>query len=152
MCIVIDACTFSRVFAPDDVDFSPVRRWVASGKGKIVMGGTKYACELSKLRKYIPVIAELSRQGRVITLENSDVDAAEKEVKKIEPSAEFDDPHIVAIIKVSGCKLVCTLDARSDKYLTDRRFYEAAKRPSIYRSVTHGHLLRNSNIVGVCVC
>lgn len=152
MCIVIDACTFSKVFASDDSDFSPVKKWLSSGKGKMVLGGTKYAAELSKLHKYVRIVSELSRKGRVVTLKSSDVDAVEKRVKDIEPSVDFDDPHIVAIVVVSGCKVVCTLDSRSDRFLRDRRFYEASRRPSIYRAASHAHLLRDSNIVGACVC
>jgi hypothetical protein len=150
MCIIIDACTFSRVFGDSDEDFSPVRLWLMKGKGMMVFGGSTYAKELGKLRSYLEIVKELSRLGKVKVINKKSVDTAERRVRLMEPNKDFDDPHIVAIVEESGCKLVCTLDARADKYIRDARFYEKGKRPSIYRSKSHAHLLCARNIVGVC--
>lgn len=151
MCIIIDACTFSRVFNKDDVDFEPVRQWLVGGKGKMVFGGSSYAKELAQLGRYVSLVAELTRQGKTTVLDKAAVDAGERRVRGMESSPDFDDPHLVAIIEESGCRLVCTLDARADRFILDRRFYVKARRPSIYRARSHRHLLRDSNIVGACV-
>jgi hypothetical protein len=150
VCIIIDACTFSRVFGARDADFSAVEEWLFNGGGKMVLGGTTYTEELSRLGKYLPLIKELSLKKKVVVADKALVDAEEIRVKALEPTADFDDPHIVAIVNVSRCRLVCTLDSRSDRFLRDRRFYRGATRPSIYRSKAHEHLLSDSNIVGAC--
>lgn len=152
MCIVVDACAFSRVFDGDDPQFGPVKKWIFSGRGRMVFGGTSYIRELNRLKKYLPIVAELSRQGKVVRIKDGEVDVVEKRVKKLVKSTDFDDPHIVAIVDVSGCRLVCTLDARADRFLRDSSLYKKSRRPSIYRSASHLHLLRNSNIVGACIC
>lgn len=150
MCIIIDACAFSKVFAGSDENFSPVKHWLFEGKGRMVFGGSTYSKELGKLGSYMDIVKELSRQGRIRVIDKKAVDATERRVRLIEPNRDFDDPHLVAIVEESGCKLVCTLDARADKYIRDTRFYKKSKRPSIYRSRGHAHLLCARNIVGVC--
>lgn len=150
MCIVIDTCAISRVFTAGDADFDAVRRWIVEGRGKMVFGGTKYNEELLKLGRYLAVIQELTRQRKTVVVNRDLVDEAEARVREMEPCADFDDPHIVAIVKVSRCRVVCSTDARADRFVQDRRFYGAPV-PSIYRHRDHGHLLRDCNIVGACV-
>ena len=151
MCIVIDACTLAAVFKSSDLAFDPVRKWILAGKGKMVFGGSTYAAELSKVGSLLNLVAELSRQRKTVVLKKGVVDSAEKVIKEMEESNDFDDPHIVAIVRESGCRVVCTLDRRSDKFLRNRRFYPNGTRPSIYRSNSHSHLLCDGNIVGACV-
>lgn len=150
MCIIIDACTIPLVFNNDDPDFSPVYDWLFNGSGKMVFGGSIYSKELSKLGRYIGLIQELSRINKVVVVNKGSVDICEKRIKKIEPKRDFDDSHIVAIVEESGCRIVCTKDARSDKYLKDKRFYDKSKKPSIYRSKKHSKLLSCKNIVAIC--
>ena len=150
MCIIIDSCTIPDFFDSSNADYEPIRKWIYTKNGKMVVGGTKYSSELRKLSKYLRLIAELSRQGRVVTIDRDSVDNAQREIKIIEPKSDFNDPHIVALVEVSGCRIVCTLDNKSDKYLKDNRFYRKAKKPSIYKNASHSHLLCDKNIVSVC--
>ena len=109
MCIVIDTCTFASVFDPNSRkhnDFRPVRRWIVSGNGKVVYGGTKYKQELRKTSKYLRIIAELSKASRVVAIPDESVDAKQREIEKAFNHRDFDDPHIVAIVIVSGCRLI----------------------------------------------
>lgn len=152
MCLVVDACSFSRVFAKKtDADFNPVKEWLFNGRGKMVFGGSTYADELNAMPKYLVFVAELTRSGKTVVIDRAQVDATERRIRGQEGSPDFDDPHLVAIVEESSCRVVCTLDSRSDRFLRDRRFYIKARRPSIYRSKSHAHLLNNSNIVGACV-
>ncbi len=150
MCIVIDSNAIHLVFKLQDSDFRPVYNWIFNGDGKMVFGGTRYAKELIKLRKYSKIITELSRNNKVVVVNKDSVDSWEAKVKKIEPKKDFNDPHLVAIIEESGCRIVCSLDKSSDKYLKDNRFYKKTKRPGIYREKGHSHLLSNKNIVAIC--
>lgn len=128
----------------------PVHDWIFHREGKLVIGGTSYTKELKKLSKYLGPIQELSKINKVIVIDKDAVDSWEKKVKKLEPKKDFDDPHIVAIVEVSGCRVVCTQDRRSDKYLQDKRFYSNSKKPSIYRTKKHAHLLACKNIARIC--
>ncbi len=150
MCIVIDLCALPLVFKKQSSEFIPVYNWIFQGNGKMVFGGSRYAKELSKLAKYLDLIKELKRINKVVVVDKSIVDSCEKKMKEIEPKNDFDDPHIVAIVEASGCRVVCTTDERSDKYLKDKRFYEKSKKPSIYRTKKHVHLLNCKNVVAIC--
>ena len=87
----------------------------------------------------------------MIIIDKKRVDERELEIRTMEPSTDFDDPHLVAIVCVSRCKVVCTLDARADQYLLEPRFYAGYGKPKIYRQKSHKHLLCDANVVGVCV-
>lgn len=153
MCIVVDICVLHRVFSEaDDVDYGPVKKWLVSGRGRMVFGGKKYSDELKAAKKYLAVVLELKKAGKIVMLDGDVVDREEQRVRAVEPDLDFDDPHIIAIVEASRCRIVCTADARSDRFLRDRKFYVNAARPSIYRSSGHAHMLRDSNIVGVCAC
>lgn len=151
MCIVIDASVIPKVFGKTDPDYIPVYDWITKGRGKIVIGGTKYGKELANLGRFTRLLSELSRQRKVIVMNKKTIDRLATKLKEIEPKPDFDDPHIVALVEESGCRIVCSEDKRSDKYLRDSRFYKKSRRPSIYRyAKKHTHLISDKNIVGVC--
>lgn len=150
MCVIIDACAFNDVFREPNSDFFPVYDWIINGNGRMVYGGTTYTAELSKLKRYIPLIQELSRKGKVVVLSKTNVDKSEARVRDLIKSKDFDDPHLIAIVEESGCRIICTLDSRSDQYIKDKNLYLKSKKPSIYRRKSHAHLLNKNNIVGKC--
>ena len=48
MCVIVDTNAFAAVFnanANNHDEFAPVLDWIISGKGKLVIGGTKYMSE-----------------------------------------------------------------------------------------------------------
>jgi predicted nucleic acid-binding protein len=148
MLILIDTCCFHCVFdtgCTSHTDFAPVLAHVLTGKSRLVSGGTKYKLELSKQEKYLRVMTELARSGRVVVFRDNDVDRTALELKGKVPDADFDDEHLVALVIVSKCRLVCTNDKRADEYLKDRgrRMYpKGLKKPAIYRYQAHRSLLR----------
>lgn len=152
MCVVIDVCAFNDVFKKESETFIPVRKWLFKGKGRMVFGGSTYERELKKMAQYIPIIAELRRAGKVVIIDRDAVDESEDRVRRMEPNPDFDDQHLVAIVDESGCRVICTLDARADRYLCQARFYLKSRKPKIYRQSSHSHLLCDKNIVGACLC
>jgi predicted nucleic acid-binding protein len=154
MCIIIDTCCFASVFDAKTIDhehYQPVLKWVTDGKGKIIYGGTKYKEELAKAGKYLQLIVELRKAGKVIELELEKVDLVQYDVKSKETDLDFDDPHLIAIVIVSRCKIVCTHDRRSHKFLKKKSLYpKSTYRPLIYSNKTHQSLLCDKHILGVC--
>ena len=136
---------------PNHLNFVPIRNWICSGPGKLVIGGTKYKSELMAVRSILSCILELERQGKVIRVCDVDVDSDETIVKKIEPANNFDDPHLVALIRLTGCKLICIIDPRAHKFLRSPRFYSSPKnRPSLYTRSKNSTLLTIKNIGRCC--
>lgn len=120
MCLIIDACCIANVFDVTNKnhgDFSPVYSWVCKGPGKIIYGGNKYKEELKQCKRYLPILVELSRQGRVVLLDDEAVNTEEELVKQRETDPDFDDPHLIAIVIISKCRVICTNDRRAHKFI-----------------------------------
>jgi hypothetical protein len=151
MCIVVDANCLAPVFkkfSMNHAEFKPVIDWVVDGTGKIVFGGTKYENEL---RGYLGILAELSRVQKTVKISDEKVDDKAAWAAKQIKHKDFDDPHIVALLMVSGCRLICSLDERSHPYLKHKVFFNpASKRPKIYTDSKRAHLLMDKNIAEVC--
>lgn len=136
---------------PNHADFVAVRQWVVEGTGKFVMGGTKYKAELMAVKSVVPFLAELERKGKVVRKRDADVDADEAAVKAIEPANDFDDPHLVALIRLTGCRLICIRDPRAHRFLRSPRFYRSKKeRPRLYTRTKNGALLCALNLAACC--
>lgn len=63
MCIIVDTNTFGPVFDSNNekhAEFKPVLDWVLHGKGKFVIGGSKYMAELKKAKKFLKVFGVLN--------------------------------------------------------------------------------------------
>lgn len=81
MCIVIDTCAFASTFnvnSQDHSEFSPVLKWIAKGKGKIVYGGARYKMELNRTKTYFNFFTTLERSGKVVPVDDTEVDRIEK--------------------------------------------------------------------------
>jgi hypothetical protein len=114
----------------------------------MIYGGTKYLTELSQVRKILPIVNELNRKGRVKVVATAEVDTlAEKIRQKVNESA-FNDDHLVAIVIVSRCRVVCTEDEEAMPYLKRPDLYSDhdMHHPSIYNRSTHKHLCCDENL------
>lgn len=154
MCLVIDTSCLAKVLDINNRQhyrFEPVHKWITKGRGSVVFGGTKYKRELKNVPKYLGVLAELNRQGRVIQLSDPQVNRIAEEVSKTVNRNDFDDEHLIAIVRVACCVVVCTDDARAVPYLKRADLYPGGvKRPKIYKHAGHRVMCSNQNIVGVC--
>lgn len=154
MCIIIDANTFSSVFdskSDDHMEFVPVLNWILNGKGKVVYGGTQYRDELRVAKRYLGIFGELKKARKVVELPTETVDAEQQRIENLVVHHDFDDPHLIAIISVSGCRLVCSKDTRAYPFIKNRDLYaRPSLRPKIYSGARNSRLLRDSNIAQCC--
>jgi hypothetical protein len=155
VCLIIDANCFGSVLNPKAKNheaFKPVHKWILSGKGgRMIMGGTKYRAEVKLNVKSFPVLIELKRKNRIVSIPDDKVDRKEEEIKNMTKGiALFNDQHIVALLVVSGCCVVCTKDKESDRYIKDKRFYPKGMVPKIYRSAGSAKLCCEQNVAPVC--
>jgi len=155
MCLVIDSCCLAMVFDKGNKrhsDFEPVARWVLVGKGKMIYGGQKYKGELKKAKFIIPIMAELDRSGRLVHLRDSEVDARARELKEDINDNGFNDEHVVAMVVVSRCSVVCTDDRLAIQVLKYRHVYYRYKMkpPKIYRYARHRNMCTDENLAAIC--
>lgn len=130
-------------------EFRPLLDWLEQNKNvKMIYGGTKYKNEVSKLTKYLGILAEYRRKRKYVEIDSKLVDQKEKEIIKIEPDKKFNDQHIVALLSTSGCLVFASEDSSADNFVKANRFYEAGSSPSIYRYKRHQKtILIERNIV-----
>jgi len=160
MCLIIDTnvlhCVFGRT-RDDHKDFQPVLDWIDKGKGKMIYGGTKYKRELAGCSKdFIDMLNKFNARRKIVKLPDKEVDHAEIEVKQIKEKLkvndkDFNDEHIVAIVRVSKCRVVCSADSSSFKFIKDKQFYpRGINPPEIYTKEKNKNLLNDRAIVEVC--
>ncbi|MFD2938378.1 hypothetical protein [Spirosoma flavum] len=153
MCIIIDTNTLSSVFKNDDAQhhvFEPVKRWIMEGKGKVVYGGSKYISELGP--NYVRLFSLLRGAGKAVFVPNDIVDSDMNVVSAQITHDNFDDQHIVALLRVSGCKLICSSDRRAYPFFRHNLFFNPARnKPKIYSSLGNTSLLVDRNIADVCL-
>jgi len=153
MCIIIDANSLGSVFdksAKGHEKFKPIFDWIFYGRGKVVFGGSRYFSEI--VGKYSALFIELRKANMAVPIDNAKVDATTKTVSKLLKHRDFDDQHLVGLLIVSGCKLICSLDDRAYPFFQHEKFFSpASKRPKIYRGAKkNNELLINKNIADVC--
>lgn len=149
MCIVLDANSWGYIFTDKNTrhsDFAPVLNWIRKGNGKAVYGGSTYEMEMKNAIKFRRFFVELGKARRIIVVDKDKVDAKEKEFKQHVKNSDFDDPHIVAIVVVSGALLVCTVDKRSMRFIKNPIFYKSRRVPKIYSSIGSKKILCDRNI------
>jgi hypothetical protein len=145
MCLIVDANLLSLVFCenPND-DFRPIREWVDS-EGKLAVGG-HLLVEYGKITNLLSYILSLSKAGKARIIPSNVVNNEEKLVTN---QCKSDDPHVIALARVSGARILCS----HDKTLhTDFRNSDLIDDPRghIYQNATHTHLLDDYGHTEAC--
>lgn len=152
MCIVIDTNVIASVFkssSANHAQFKPVKDWIIEGKGQIVFGGTKYIQEIKG--NYLALFNQLKIAKKAVYVKNDLVDTEQSIVDKMLAHKDFDDQHLVGLLRVTKCKLICSLDSKAYPFFRHNLFFTpAASRPKIYSSVTNTNLLCDNNIAAIC--
>ena len=154
MCIVLDANTIAVVFDSSNThhaDFAPIRRWVFLKEGKLVLGGTKYRLELSRLKKYASALAELSRAQKIVLVHDKSVDDEQARIELTVGANNCNDCHLIALISVSGCRLICTTESDALPFIKRSELYrKGVARPRIYSSKKNADLLCKKYFAKCC--
>lgn len=154
MCIIIDANALHSVFIrgkSDHEEFKPVLDWIMEGKGKIVYGGAHYHNEIPP--KYLGIFVALRNARKAIRVDDAAVDKYQRELEA-KGLKGFNDHHLIAIISVSRCKLLCTKNIANKndiKCLNNKDLYpRGVSPPSIYSRGKNKDLLCDKNIAECC--
>lgn len=152
MCIIVDTNVLSNVFkqsSANHTQFKPVRDWIIEGKGKVVFGGTKYIHEIKE--SYLTLFLQLKKAGKAVHIPCNIVDSEQKIIEGMIVHDDFDDAHLIGLLRVSGCKLICSLDIKAFPYFRHSQFFKPlANRPRIYSKLSNSKLLCDRHIANVC--
>jgi hypothetical protein len=146
--------TLSCVFNPENKEhneFKSVLDWIEKGKGRIVYGGSKYLTELAKMTHYRRILIDYGRKRKTIKLDDYKVDQKQQEIEGIIKHPDFNDSHIVAIIIVSGCRLLCSKDSSSYPFIRDKTLYPSKfGKVSIYKGTADKDMLLSWSVNKLC--
>lgn len=156
MAIIVDTNCFSRVFCrknQEHVEFAPVLEWVLYGNGFLVYGGSKYKNELRNCMKYMHFFNLLKTAKKAFPFDDGDIDRLQAKYEQIIVNPDFDDPHLPAIVLVSKCRLICSKDFRSVRFVTDPALYPKHFRvPQYYSGKKDIGLLTDDHIDHRLLC
>lgn len=149
MCIVVDINALAVVFCEENLrhkDFAPVKKWIEDGRGFLVFGGTTYKKELKRAPRFMRLVRLLRDAGKAVCIRDKAVDEGEKSVLQKTRGTSCDDAHIIALLGVARCTLVCSCDARSFPFIRDRALYpKGMRKVKIYTSSKQRTLLKKMN-------
>lgn len=142
MCIIIDANVASLIFRKfPPGDYAPVIDWLYDGDGCLVYGG-KLADELFKMRDVRSQIKVLNQAGRALSFEREAVDNEEIAVAATGLCIS-DDPHVIALARVSGARTLCSDEDNLHADFKNQRLL-SNPRGHVYQNANHRHLLRHT--------
>lgn len=147
MCLIVDANLAAIVFGePVHDNFRPILNWLLSPKenGKLVVGG-HLTTELYKVTNAHRFIRGLYQAGRVKIFPD---DTVQKETKLVSSICESDDPHVIALAKVSGARILCSHDTTLHKDFTNLNII--SPKGHIYQTSKHKRLLRLYGHTSAC--
>ena len=144
MCIIVDTNVFSRVFDDSNKEhkfYKPVYDWIVKRRGMIVYGGSQYFAELSRVEAFLDLLSEYEHTNKLVPLSSSKVDECERKIVK-KHGRPFNDVHLLAIVLVSKCRLVCTEDKDATEHLQLKKYYpKFFHLPKIYTKKSKRNLI-----------
>lgn len=135
MCIIVDANAAHHMCTTDDAG-SAVLRWLLRGSGKLVVSGD--ILKELKPTKLFDTIITLEQAGKLVRANDDDCLSKKTELESAGNLAS-NDPHILALVNVSGCALVFTHDQNLHIDLKNKNVVSHSC--AIYQTIGHRHLL-----------
>ena len=140
MAIIIDAnCAPVALKQPPSEEFRPVMKAILDGKQKLAVGGSKQKHEYRKLHAVWMYIQLLDQAGKAFLVKDESVDAEELDIQNRHTLAS-DDPHLLALARVSGARLLCSLDKALHADFCNPAIINKP-RGYVYQVAAHAHLI-----------
>ena len=140
MCIIVDANKLGSFLAdPPDEDSAPIREWLDKGGNLVYSTGSTFAREIvgrakGRLEVYV-------RAGKAIVIPEERFIDDERCLRARDRRS--DDPHVLALAKVSGVRLLYSGDNDLIADFKDKRFIDNP-RGKVYSGAANANLLTRS--------
>ncbi len=137
MCIIVDANRLGVVLKERE-DFAPIQDWLERGDGILVYStGEKFATEVGRKARAWLVARE--RAGRARLVPGAEFADDESELRKSR-DLKSDDPHVLALARKSGARLLYTGDQDLMADFKNKRFIDKP-RGKVYSGAANADLL-----------
>ena len=142
MCIIVDTNKLGKFLAdPPDDDSRPIHKWLERRAGSIVYStGGRFAQEIQGRAK--AKLADYVRAGRAKLIPESRFAHDERDLKA-RADLRSDDPHVLALARAAGVRLLYTADRNLISDFKDRRFIDGP-RGKVYSGAGNAGLLTRS--------
>jgi predicted nucleic acid-binding protein len=138
--VIIDAnCARAALQVNAAGDFAPVLEAILNGTAKLVVGG-KLKREYQVVQAAWRFVMRLDQAGMARLVNDATVDQ-EEEAVLANFKLRSDDPHILALARVSKARLLCSLDKELHADFDDPKIINNP-RGFIYQSPKHKKLIR----------
>lgn len=145
MPIIIDTNCFPLFF--EDLEYLPLRKWIIDWPWMIVYWGNKFNSELEKNERVLNLLINFSKIWKTIRGNTKLIDDEQSKIELLISDPDFDDPHLIALSKITKTLLIATKDKRSIKFLTRPSLYSSNKLiPKIYSWKRNKSILNKANI------
>ena len=142
MCIIVDANKLGAFLAdPPDEDSRPIHKWLDRDAGSIVYStGGRFAQEIQGRVK--AKLADYVRAGRAKLIPGN-LFAGDARNLNARADLRSDDPHVLALARAAGVRLLYTADRNLISDFTNKRFIDRP-RGKIYSGARNAGLLTRS--------
>lgn len=138
MCLIVDASVAVRVFTnPLDKDFGPIYKALEARRELLVYGG-KLAAEYAAAADVLNIVNEFERAGSARQIPSPEIDREFNSLRKL-GSCRSNDPHVIALARASGARLLCSGDGKLNEDFKNRKFVQP--RGKIYKRYAHRTLI-----------
>ena len=143
MCIIVDTNKLGTFLAdPPDDDSRPIHRWLKSGAGSIVYSTDgRFAKEIQG-RRAKAKLAGYVQAGRAKHIPG-DLFVADERDLEVHPDLRSDDPHVLALARAAGVRLLYTADRNLISDFRDKKFIDGP-RGKVYSGAGNASLLTRS--------
>ena len=136
MCLIIDA-DVSTALQPPSADAQPIVNAIEERKVTLVLGG-KNTKELYKTKAVGRWLVGLVRANLVRTIPVAEVETEERKLPAL-GTRKSNDPHVIALARASGARLLFSKDKNLAHDFKNRTFLDPVG--SVYKTRAHTHLL-----------
>ena len=149
MCIIVDANKLGDFLAePPNEDSAPIHQWLnrQHGRGKIVYStGGHFVREISGTRRTKLAAYVRSGKAQLIPAERF---ADDEQALQAGGDMRSNDPHVLALARASGARLLYTADKKLMGDFKDKRFIDQP-RGRVYSRAENTNLLTNLVCTGL---
>ncbi len=142
MCLIVDVNIAPKVLLPiNDADFKHVqeRLFAMHGLTATLVYGGHLKVEYERIQSIWPFLRRLDQMGRVRIVDSSLVEAEQEQVLALGLCCS-DDPHIIALARVSNVRLLCSEDGDLAADFTNKDLIDEP-RGKVYKKAAHRHLI-----------
>jgi len=139
VCVIIDTQLLHQVFRNVHPNYSDVNRFLSQNKIQLVYGG-KLKREYVRLGWFRRLLLRLDQQGSARKVDDVKVDSESVQVSN-KGLCISNDPHIVALARISGARILCSMDIDLIEDFGNKELIDDP-RGKFYKNSSHNHLLR----------